>query len=134
MAESNISIEGLDRVLKKLNYTADQLRRAMITPMKRAMYHVKGSIPPYPVVPAGSTYSRTGLLGRSYKTRVESRGSNTVGVLGTAVSYSPYVVDEEQQVWYNRHWYTLQKVVRDDIPAIVRIFAEWVGDLLTRKA
>lgn len=132
---TSVQIVGLDRLLKKLDYTSSQLRTAMRVPMGKAMRYIHSQVPGYPPPPSNSTYVRTGTLGRSITTKVETLGGDTVGKIGTNVIYAPYVISEKRQAWMHRgRWWTLQKVVRDEMGAVVNIFSQWVADLLARKA
>ena len=74
---------------------------------------LKDSIPPYPPIPPGSRYKRTGRLGKSFKVSVDAIGTQVVGhIQSRGVVYAPYVIDEKRQAWMHKgRWWTLQEVL-----------------------
>ena len=63
--------------------------------------------------------------------RVESLGGRVVGIVGTALEYAPFVIDENRQAKQHRgRWYTLQGVVEKAQDGIKRIFEEAIRNLI----
>ena len=80
----------------------------------------------YPSQPAGSTYRRTGTLGRlwtSAKPSWAAKPSGFIGTLGNATSYGPYVQGDEQARG-NAHWDTAADVLDGHTAEIFGIFED----------
>lgn len=78
----------------------------------------------YPAQRAGSTYRRTGQLGRlwtSAKPTWASKPTGFIGTLGNATSYGPYVQGDEQSP-SNGHWKTAADVLDGHTTEIFGIF------------
>ena len=129
----NFKIFGLDKLTAKIKrLTSPQLTREMEKTTQKAVHYVHGKVPPYSSVPKpiGSTYVRQGTLGKSINTDVKTMGSNVVGTIGSALDYSPYVIDEEKQAGMHRgRWYTLQGVVKKAQAAVNKFFEDMVKRL-----
>ena len=149
MTTVTIQIEGIDAVVDKLN-TIEQLRgfQAALTQVGQ---HVRDKIKTYPqstdansprdFVPGGKNtwYQRgygpkwvrkDGTVGGRKTTEFlkQSWGvqaTNTQVVIGTKVTYAPYVHDEETQADFHkrRGWKTVQTIAKEEEPA-VRAFVE----------
>jgi len=130
-------ILGLDKLTAKLKrLTAPQLTRELESTTRKAVNYVHGKVPAYPAPPIGSTYSRTGTLGRSITTKVVTMGSNVKGTIGSPTPYAPWVISDEPgggagpQAWMHKgRWYTLQGVVRKAQDAVNRFFEDMVRRL-----
>ena len=111
--------------------------------MKQAVLYGQSQIPGYPAPPDGSTYRRTGTLGRSLTSmqgqapgalsRVTPLGNHTIGAIGTNIRYGPYVIGRDRQARVHRgRWYTLQSVIEDAKGGIVKIIRngimKYIGD------
>ena len=134
-----IVVEGLDELLSRLQAYPREVNRAIRTTMEAALLTLWENVPPYPPPPAGSTYRRTGTLGRTlgsgegggssggrpdiYEIK---QGSNfTEASFGTRLGYAPYVIGDPQgeQASHMRHWWTLPvTVVNRSIAKIGREF------------
>ena len=68
----SIKIDGLDPILKKLNGLSN--RAISHRAMTRATAFVHDRIDKYPAKPAHSTYVRTGILGKSWTTKISDGG------------------------------------------------------------
>lgn len=85
-------------------------------------------------------YRRTGLLGRSITTEVRSIGATVQGVIGTNTQYAPWVISDEetpnglgpQSRYHADHWWTLQGVVGDSLPDVIRIFEKRLAEHLAK--
>lgn len=138
----NIQIEGLDNLIEKFRRWPDKFRRSARATMEASLLVIHESVPPYPPPPAGSTYDRTGTLGRRLGAgggspdiyEVREAGNYFEGSFGTNLEYAPWVIDEDRQAWMHRgRWWTLQGVGRrakDRIVELWAVFADELGDWL----
>lgn len=132
-----IVIRGLDKLNRNLDRMADGVRPALRSATEKAVLYVHGEVPEYPSPPSNSNYRRTGTLGRSITTEVRELGRDTVGVIGTAVVYAPWVISSEavgnrgpQAGVHRGRWYTLQGVVKKAKDGIVKIYEKAIRDLI----
>ena len=107
-------------------------------PMTQSLALLHDDIAEYPSPPVGSTYRRTGNLGRlwtsaQYEIDVDTGGAT--GVIGNAVrdrrgrAYGPYVQSAEQQASVHvGRWQTDEQVAERNTAAIVRIWAAWFDE------
>lgn len=126
-----VTVDGLSEVVARLERRGDLAPGVMRQATERAVLYVHGRVPPYPPPPPDSRYVRTGTLGRSITTEVRDVGSATVGVIGTAVVYAPWVISAKEvggrgpQAWMHRgRWWTLHEVVERARDGIVRIYQD----------
>lgn len=151
MAEPIIEIRGDREIIAKYDGIAKDLPDKMKKTMIRSVIYVQGEIPSYPSPPAGSSYRRTGTLGRLLTafpghsgprnigggggdnggtplSRVEPLGGGVQGVVGARLKYIPFVVDDKEQAWmHTGRWWTLQKVLRDSRAGLQRL---WKADMM----
>lgn len=126
-----VIVTGLDELREKYRRAERDIRPALEKGMRKAMYYVHSQTPAYPAAPIGSTYRRTGTLGRSISTDVKPVGGSVTGIIGTPVEYAPYVIDEDRQAWMHRgRWWTLQSVVRKSLDRVVEILGDTLEDML----
>lgn len=84
-------------------------------------------------------YKRTGQLGRSFTSGIQSVTNTDVTVsVGTNLGYAPYVIDRYRQSHYHAgNWQTLQSDVERGIPKIrtagVNRFVSRVNDEIRKK-
>lgn len=97
--------------------------------MKAALAHTQGSVPAYPPAPVGSSYVRTGTLGRSIGLggqadmyTVEKLGRSYVATLGTRLVYAPRVIGEGQEPPWSGYWWKLSIALKRAEPGIMRLF------------
>ena len=108
---AKITIKGLDQLERTLGRAtaARTLRRAM----NKATLHLQGKMADYPSPPAGSTYRRTGTLGRRWTTDVSGDGKR--GRVGNNTLYGPWVQSERLQArWHRGRWQTDEKVAKQE--------------------
>lgn len=129
--------ERVEATLRKGEHIADELAPEM----RKAVLYVHGQVPGYPGPPAGSSYARTGTLGRSVTamqgqgpaalSRVEPFGKGVTGYVGTGLSYAPYVIDRRRQAWMHRgRFWTLQDVVEKAQSGITKILESGVQRII----
>ena len=63
--------------------------------MVDALIFLHGELPEYPPAIPGSSYKRTGTLGRSFTESVTPESGAVIGELGTNLAYAPWVVGED---------------------------------------
>jgi hypothetical protein len=133
-----IKIEGLEQMVGKLDKFAADFPKFIADAMLQTVLFTQGKLPSYPPPPPASTYRRTGTLGRSITTlagsdpyalsTVKPLGGEVQGIIGTKLSYAPYVIDEERQAEAHKgRWWTLQGVVRGLQDTIVKFFQDQVS-------
>lgn len=137
---------NLDETIAKYARIEREMPAALTKTMTRAVIYAQGQIPAYPSPPGGSTYRRTGTLGRVVTsfpghsgprnigggagdnggqplTRVETISGGVRGVIGGRLEYLPYVIGEGAQArTHQGRWWMLEKVVRDAKGGIVKLF------------
>lgn len=153
MSDVGIEIHGADELIAKYGRIREQLPASMKRTMVRSVIYAQGQIPAYPAPPAGSSYRRTGTLGRVVTafpghsgprslgggggdnggtplTRVEAMGGGVKGVIGGRLSYLPYVIGDDSgggQAWmHSGRWWILEKVIAGARGGIARL---WQSDM-----
>lgn len=116
----------------------------------QALYHVWGSVPSYPAPPPGSTYIRTGTLGRSLGVSSGGQpmgkpdvmkvthlgGGYTEARLGTRLTYAPHVIGTGTQARHMRHWWTMATVAERARKGVIRLYeamADRMADFLVGR-
>jgi len=142
-----ISIEGLDKLSKRLQSIADWVSNGVATDLETAVRQFINGLPPYPS-PSGRSmlpfiksakqlrwlfwairtgqitvpYPRTGALRGGMKSEVRRIGGDIVGLAISTAPSSPYVIDENRQAAYHRGtWWTLQDQFRKFRNTIITI-------------
>jgi hypothetical protein len=135
---TNVKIVGLRKLQYKIGKLQREQKPMLVRATQKALIHVNSTIPKYPAKPSGSTYRRTGTMGRSFTTEVKQFFSEIVGVIGNPIEYAPWVISEVEvpgiggpQADHHRgRWYTLQDVVRKARQAVIDIYLEEIDNLL----
>lgn len=127
-----VSIAGLDDALRRLERAAgdEALRRGMV----RAVERLRNRMADYPQQRRGSSYRRTGTLGRRWETRVESASGGVRGRVGNyTVDYAPLVQSHRFQARVHRgRWQTDQQVIERETETITGYFREEVERAIGR--
>jgi hypothetical protein len=118
----------------------NQLGREIERTMKESLAHVHGSVPAYPPARPGSSYRRTGTLGRTLGSgqaggagskpdilevkRVGGGGFNYEGRFGTRLFYAPHVIGAQTQrpVFKRLGWWTMADVAERAQAGVQRLF------------
>ena len=126
---TTITIKGVDELVAKLGKAAaiETLR----PPMKRAVVRLQRGMAEYPTLRAGSSYVRTGTLGRRWTTRVLRSAGGLRGKVGNNTSYGPFVQSRQFQASIHRgRWQTDEQVVERNEGAIVQDFTRAIDEAL----
>ena len=79
----------------------------------------------YPPPPAGSTYRRTGTLGRTWQSEIRATTSHVRAILANPTVYAPYVQDEDSQAMVHRgRWPTIQMLLRAPVSIFRKRYEE----------
>jgi hypothetical protein len=149
----SVKITGIQEIAKKFEKMDGLVY--LVHSMKAAASHVKGKTQAYPPsteanIPfqrrwyergygskwmlrdgsvAGSKTSK--MLNRSWTIKEEKKGLTQI--IGTAVSYAPYVHDKDKQAPFhaNHGWKTVQTVAKEETPTILdflkKRLQEWIN-------
>ena len=116
-----IEIRGTDALIAKLGKV--QATNVLRDPMQRAVLRIQRDMQEYPPQRVGSTYRRTGTLGRLWTTRVQQNSGYLEGKVGNRVKYAPFVQSRQFQARIHRgRWQTDERVVNLNARIIVRDF------------
>lgn len=110
MIEMQIKVEGLDKVREAFAKAPGVLDRHLRRAMDASIKTVQRPAQEYPPPPAGSTYVRTGTLGRRWSSRVESIAGGVRGTLENPTPYGPFVQGDQQAVVHRGRWRTLRQI------------------------
>lgn len=119
-----ITIRGDEEALRKL--VAIEPERVAAEPLRKAAMALVGALARYPSPPSGSTYVRTGTLGRAWV----SIGASLHYVVGNNVRYATYVQGPEQAWMHRGRWRTADEVAQGSVEQIARDIAEGVARVL----
>ena len=101
---ADITID-VSEALRKLD--PKEMDKALETGLRGAADLIRADIKTYPPAPAGSSYIRTGTLGRSWASKVQRREA----IIGNVTTYAPYVQGADTQAWMHRgRWRTTAQV------------------------
>lgn len=127
MAE--IIVDGIDELFRRLDNAAaiDTLR----PPMQRGVYRLQAAMAKYPPARPGSSYVRTGTLGRRWTTKVDETGDGLIGKIGNNTSYGPFVQSSAfQSRIHAGRWQTDEMVIKQEESAIVADFERAINEVL----
>ena len=127
----------LQIVSQPLNKLMDKLGRleaidVLEAPMNRAVLRVQARMADYPTQRTGSTYVRTGTLGRRWTTKVTKLPDGVEGRVGNVTVYGPLVQSSMFQTKAHKKggWQTDARVMNEEAPAIIRDFKQAIEDAL----
>lgn len=124
-----IDVRGLDRLVRAIGSL--RVLEVLRAPMIASMARVVDRMADYPAPPTGSTYRRTGTLGRRWtqtQPDVSINATELVVKVGNNTSYGPWVQDEQFQARVHRgRWQTdrgvltnLSGTIESDLDAAVQ--------------
>lgn len=130
----DLSLEIDKRAIEKIvaQLSPEAFMHATLRGMQRGVNRIWERIPNYPDPPAGSTYKRTGNLGRAMYARARIEGDEVIGRVGNKMGYAPYVIggDDTQSRTHQGRWYQLPEVVKDNLDGVRdAIEEEWQSAL-----
>jgi hypothetical protein len=120
---ASIEIQGIDALIRKLD-SMEQVNDVLNPPMQRAVLRLQRDMADYPPARPGSSYRRTGTLGRRWLSKVERTGNGLVGTVGNNTSYGPWVQSKMFQARWMRHWQTDEDVLERNRQRIVDDFEQ----------
>lgn len=90
-------------------------------PLDRGAFRIEAAMKVYPAQRSGSTYRRTGTLGRRWTTRRISAPGMVGREVGNNTEYAPFVQSSELQAYMHRGvWQTDEEVIERLAPGIRR--------------
>lgn len=116
-----ITIRGDEEALRKL--VAIEPERVAAEPLRKAAMALVGALARYPSPPSGSTYVRTGTLGRAWT----QQGAGLRYVVGNNVRYATYVQGPEQAWMHRGRWLTAEQAAEEVIEPLTRDIAAAVA-------
>lgn len=139
-----IHVEGMDRLIRKFAGYPGRLKTAMNKAMWSSLLILWENVPPYPSKPQGSSYDRTGTLGRSLGVMegggkagkptvysVTGSGIETKGEFGTNLNYARYVIDPDRQAYMHKgRWWTMTHIKNKSVNKIKTLWDEIVKKAL----
>jgi hypothetical protein len=119
---ASIEIQGLDALFRKLDRIED-VQNTLMPPMQRAVLRLQRDMADYPPKRAGSSYVRTGTLGRRWTTKVDRTSDGLQGKIGNNTAYGPFVQSKRFQASVHRgRWQTDAQVAERNERDIVADF------------
>lgn len=112
-----IVIRGDEETIRKL--TAIEPQRVAAEPLRKAALALAGRLAVYPSPPSGSTYRRTGTLGRAWT----QQGAGLRYVVGNNVRYATYVQGPDQAQMHRGRWLTADKAAEEVMEPLTRDIA-----------
>jgi hypothetical protein len=136
---ASIVERGLSDLIERMKYYNDKRIAAVNLVMQAALLTLWESVPPYPAPPEGSTYERTGMLGKSLGSgegggKVGSSpdifevtagaGGMFEGHFGTNIEYAEYVIGDDTQAAHMGYWWQMKDVADRATDKIHRLFQD----------
>src|SRR5262245_56539893 len=109
-----VQIVGLAPLLEALNRFPEAVRPALQQAAEVALLSLIPDLADYPPPPAGSTYRRTGTLGRLWTAAQPEFAADASGFeasIGNATPYGDFVQGEHQASMHRGRWKTVEDVV-----------------------
>lgn len=127
MADVSIEIKGVGAMIAKLGKV--QGTNVLRPPMLRSVLRIQRDMQEYPTQRIGSTYRRTGTLGRKWTVRVQQNGPYLEGKVGNNTRYAPFVQSRQFQARIHRgRWQTDERVVNLNARKIVADFEATIAE------
>lgn len=137
------TVEGLKELIADMTAYPLELAKVTATSMTASLIALWEKVPPYPQQDAGSTYRRTGMLGRSLGSSQQGGaqgnpsvfkvkqlgGGNMEGVFGTKLNYADAVIGEDQAGMHSSNWWNIRTIAERAADKIEKIWQQ-CGDLL----
>ena len=117
-----VIIRGAEEVIARLDTAA--LGLAVDRSLREASLRMVGELARYPSPPSGSTYRRTGTLGRAWT----QQGAGLRYVVGNNVRYATYVQGPDQAQMHRGRWLTADKAAEEVMEPLTRDIAAAVAE------
>lgn len=136
MVTPEIDSDGVRKLNQKLERLSDRLDTGnpgstVRQVLRRVVTIVQARMMVYPPQRAGSSYRRTGTLGRTWTSDVYPEGDSLIGKVGNVTKYAPQVQSERfQRPMHKGRWQTDAQVIREAQPEIVREFEALSRDVV----
>ena len=128
---AQIEIKGIDALFRKLDNAA--AISTLRPPMQRDVYRLQAGMAKYPAARAGSSYVRTGTLGRRWTTKITESNGGLIGTVGNNTKYGPWVQSSAFQArMHQGRWQTDADVAKKEEAAIVRDFEQAIQGALNK--
>lgn len=138
MADNGVVVEGLDELMQAFENFPAIAHGEVRAAMEKALMLLQAAAADYPQQRQGSTYRRTGTLGRLWTsaTREITQGRHELeGRVGNATPYGPYVQDEDMQVTVHRgRWKTTKQIIAENEEAVDALLAQAGANVVEEMA
>lgn len=126
---ASIEITGIPELITKLGKAA--ATRTLRPAMNRSVLRLQRDMAKYPIQRVGSSYIRTGTLGRRWTTKVMQNANGLTGKVGNNTSYGPFVQSSMFQAEIHAgRWQTDQDTLDKNRSAIVKDFQNAIDEVL----
>jgi hypothetical protein len=126
---ASIEIRGIPELFAKLGSAA--ATSTLRPPMQRSVFRLEAGMKKYPPQRGGTSYRRTGTLGRRWTSRISQDANELEGKIGNSTSYGPYVQSQMFQAQQHKGlWQTDQDVATKETPTIVADFEQAIQEAL----
>lgn len=141
-----IVIDQLDEVMQALALFPTEVGRELEKTTKAALLSLVADLKQYPLQPSGSRYTRTNNLARGWGANVaefqyqgdattfEASLTNILARTKRGESYGPYVQDADEQSLWNRHWTTIQDILKNHQSELDEYFRAMLDRIALRLA
>jgi hypothetical protein len=155
-----IEYRGLNELIAQMRAFPQKLKQVAKIGMEASLNTLWENVPSYPTPPDGSSYRRTGTLGKSlgssegggsaggkpsiYEVKQAGVGGFVEGRFGTTLDYAPYVIGPtegakgERQAWMHKdRWWQLEDIIpksKAKIDAIWTGIAQKMADFLNSRS
>lgn len=117
-----LEVEGAKELIRLMKQFPDVVKREIRTVMDKGLLLMQADAADYPPPPPGSTYRRTGTLGRlwtSAQHRFTVKGDVLEGRIGNATPYAHEVQSAASQAVYHQgRWKTVEQIMEEAGPEI----------------
>ena len=120
-----------ESVAAELEQRGQDILMLLEGPLDRGAFRIESGMKVYPGPPPGSSYRRTGTLGRRWTTRPIREGNAVGREVGNNTSYAALVQSDELQAIVHRgRWQTDAQVLMREAPSIMRDVEETISQFL----
>lgn len=131
-----IVVKGLNQIRSRMQQFPQQYDNIIHKALQDSLLAIWENVLPYPPPPEGSTYKRTGTLGRSMGVSMGGGKSGTPDIyevsmgsgrdeakFGSNLNYAPRVIgDDTQEEPFVTYWWTVRDVANKAKGKIIEVF------------